>query len=60
MSPADAATVAVRFAEAMALADRLAERAEAMRADGYAVLAGHLRDQAAAVRADAWRDAGYA
>ena len=56
----DAAVIAARFAEAMALADRLAERAEAMRADGYGVLAGHLRDQAAAVRAEAWADAGYA
>jgi hypothetical protein len=57
---ADAAVVAARFAQAMALADMLAERAEAARADGYGVLAGHLRADAAAIRADAWRDAGYA
>lgn len=55
----DAAEVASRFAEAMALADRLAERADGLRADGYGVLAGHLRDQAAAIRADAWTAAGY-
>ena len=55
----DAAVIAARFAEAMALADRLAERADGLRADGYAVLAGHLRDQAAAIRAGAWAEVGY-
>lgn len=55
----DAAVIATRFAEAMALADRLAERSERLRADGYGVLAGHVRADAAAIRAEAWAEAGY-
>lgn len=53
------AAEAAGFAEAMAAADRLAERADGLRADGYGVLAGHLRDQVAAIRAEAWAAAGY-
>lgn len=47
------------IAERLAMADRLRERARQLRADGYGVLAGHLRDQAGALAAEAWEDAGY-
>jgi hypothetical protein len=47
------------WAEAWRLADMLADRADRMAADGYAVLAGHLRADARQLRADAWRAVGY-
>jgi hypothetical protein len=56
---AERAEDAAAFAEAMRLADVLADRAERMAADGYAVLAGHLRADARHVRAEAWRAVGY-
>jgi hypothetical protein len=52
-------TVADDISERLATAERLRERARQLRADGYGVLAGHLRDQAGALAAEAWADAGY-
>jgi hypothetical protein len=57
---AERAADAAAFAEAMRLADMLAERADGMAAGGWHVLAGHLRADARHVRAEAWRTVGYA